>query len=80
LASASPIAIGTCPSLERCLEAADLMRWPCKGDEPGRKAAETIAARLSRHWWVRTMILPEATPQPDIVPENELLALLGRPR
>jgi hypothetical protein len=52
----------------------------CKGDELGRKAAETIAARLSRHWWVRTMILPEATPQPDIVPENELLALLGRPR
>jgi hypothetical protein len=52
----------------------------CKGDELGRKAAETIAARLSRHWWVRTMILPEATPQPDIVPENEFLALLGRPR
>jgi hypothetical protein len=50
------------------------------GDEPGRKAAETIAARLSRYWWVRTVILPEAAPQPDTVPENELLALLGRPR
>ncbi len=49
------------------------------GGEPGRKAAETIAARLSRYWWVRTVILPESALQPDTVPENELLALLGRP-
>ena len=28
------------------------------GDEPGRKAGETVAARLARHWWVRIASLP----------------------
>ena len=48
------------------------------GDEPGREAAETITAQLARHWWTRTLTLPEET-QPDTVEESLLLELV-RPR
>ncbi len=49
------------------------------GDPAGRKAAETVAARLTRHWWVRTVALPNGA-QPDTLEEEELMALLGRRR
>ncbi len=48
-------------------------------DEPGRKASELVAARLSRHWWVRIATLPDGM-QPDTAPEADLLAALGRRR
>lgn len=47
------------------------------GDEPGRKAADLVAARLARHWWVRTLSLPDDT-QPDTLEVGELERLLGR--
>ena len=49
------------------------------GDPAGRTATETVAARLSRHYWVRTVALPDDA-QPDTLTEAELLALLGRSR
>src|SRR3954453_550870 len=49
------------------------------GDDPGRKAAELVAAQLARHWWVRIASLPDGM-QPDTAPEADLLAALGRRR
>ena len=48
-------------------------------DDAGRKASELVAARLSRHWWVRIATLPDGM-QPDTAPEADLLAALGRRR
>ena len=45
------------------------------GDEPGQAAAEAIAARVARHWWTRTLTLPDDT-QPDTVEESLLLELV----
>ena len=49
------------------------------GDDAGRKASEIVAAQLARHWWVRIARLPDGM-QPDALPEDELLAALGRKR
>src|SRR3954452_120759 len=49
------------------------------GDEPGRKASETVAARLAAHWWVRIAHLPDGM-QPDTAPAEVVLATLGRTR
>src|SRR4051812_31326182 len=49
------------------------------GDEPGRKASETVAARLAAHWWVRIALLPDGM-QPDTAPAEVVLATLGRTR
>ena len=47
------------------------------GDEAGRKAAPTVAARLCERWWTRIVQLPEGT-QPDTVALDELEHLLRR--
>jgi DNA primase len=47
------------------------------GDDAGRKAAPTVAARLARHWWTRIVELPDGT-QPDTVERGVLEELLGR--
>jgi DNA primase len=47
------------------------------GSEAARTAADTVAARLTRHWWVRVADLPEGG-QPDTVPETVLEKLLRR--
>jgi DNA primase len=47
------------------------------GDEAGRKAGDIIAARLAKHWWTRTVALPDGT-QPDTVAHGQLEHLLGR--
>lgn len=47
------------------------------GDDPGRKAAEPVAARLSEHWWVRTIRLADGA-QPDSLADGELERRLGR--
>ncbi len=47
------------------------------GDEAGRKAAEMVAAKLAKHWWVKIATLPDGG-QPDTVSETELLVALGR--
>jgi DNA primase len=47
------------------------------GDEPGRKATDTVAARLAQKWWTRIVHLAEGA-QPDTVDPAELGRLLGR--
>jgi DNA primase len=47
------------------------------GGEAARKAADAVAARLARRWWVRLADLPDGA-QPDTVPGAELARLLGR--
>jgi DNA primase len=47
------------------------------GDEPGRKAADTVAAQLAQNWWCRIVHLG-AGAQPDTVDPAELERLLGR--
>jgi hypothetical protein len=47
------------------------------GDEPGRKVANTVAARLAQNWWTRIVHLADGT-QPDTVDPAELERLLGR--
>jgi DNA primase len=47
------------------------------GDEAGRKAADSVAARLARHWWTHIAELPDGT-QPDTVALDVLEKLLGR--
>ena len=49
------------------------------GDEPGRTAADTIAARLAQSWWSRIVRLADGA-QPDTVGDAELGRLLGRDR
>jgi DNA primase len=49
------------------------------GDDAGRKASELVAAQLAKHWWVRIARLPDGM-QPDTVPQDDLLAILGRKR
>jgi DNA primase len=43
------------------------------GDEPGRKAADTIAARLAQSWWTRIVHLSDGEESDTVEP-----ALLGR--
>jgi DNA primase len=47
------------------------------GDEPGRKAADTVAARLAQNWWCRIVHLGEGE-EPDTVEPAELERRLGR--
>jgi DNA primase len=47
------------------------------GREAGQKAADAVALRLARHWWVRLALLSEGE-QPDTVEQPKLLALLWR--
>lgn len=47
------------------------------GNEPGRKAAEIVAARLARHWWARIATLPDGE-EPDTVAHDQLEQLLRR--
>jgi DNA primase len=47
------------------------------GDEGGRTAADDVAVKLARHWWVRIVGLPDGG-QPDTVAVDELERLLGR--
>ena len=47
------------------------------GDEAGRSAAEGVAVKLARHWWVRIVSLPDGG-QPDTVELDVLEHLLGR--
>jgi DNA primase len=49
------------------------------GDAAGREAADKVAAALARDcpWWVRIVTLPEGL-QPNTVPGEELLRLIGR--
>jgi DNA primase len=47
------------------------------GDEPGRKAADTVAARLAKSWWTRIVHLSDGE-EPDTVEPAELGRLLGR--
>jgi DNA primase len=47
------------------------------GDEAGRTAAEGVAVKLARHWWVRIVSLPDGG-QPDTVELDMLEHLLGR--
>ena len=47
------------------------------GDEPGQKAADTVAARLAQSWWTRIVHLADGA-QPDTVEPAELERLLGR--
>ncbi len=47
------------------------------GDEPGRKAADTVAARLAQNWWCRIVHLAEGE-EPDTVDPALLERRLGR--
>ena len=47
------------------------------GDEAGRKAAPEIAATLAAHWFTRIVTVPEGE-EPDTLPQEELLALIGK--
>jgi DNA primase len=47
------------------------------GDEAGQKAGDIITARLAKHWWTRTVALPDGM-QPDTVETGVLEQLLGR--
>jgi DNA primase len=47
------------------------------GDEAGQKAVDMIVVRLAKHWWTRTVMLPDGT-QPDTVEVSVLEQLLGR--
>jgi Toprim-like/DNA primase catalytic core, N-terminal domain len=47
------------------------------GDEAGRKAGDTVAARLAQNWWTRIVHLADGA-QPDTVEPAELGRLLGR--
>lgn len=49
------------------------------GDAPGRKAADSVAARLARHWWVRIAELPEGE-EPDTAAPEMLNELVRRAR
>ena len=70
---------------KRCLRIALLRDCPAlrfvtvmlDGDEAGRKAAPAVAAALARHWWVRIVELPDGM-EPDTLPQEKLLALLGK--
>jgi DNA primase len=47
------------------------------GDGPGRKAADTVAARLAQNWWSRIVHLGNGK-EPDTVEPAALGRLLGR--
>jgi hypothetical protein len=47
------------------------------GDEPGRKAADTVAARLAQNWWCRIVHLADGE-EPDTVDPALLERRLGR--
>lgn len=47
------------------------------GDEPGREAAQKVAARIAQNWWTRIVHLPDGV-QPDTIDGAELERLLGR--
>ena len=47
------------------------------GDEPGRKAGDTVAARLAQSWWTRIVHLADGE-EPDTVDPALLERLLGR--
>jgi DNA primase len=47
------------------------------GDEPGRKAADTVAARLAQNWWCRIVHLADGE-EPDTVEPALLERRLGR--
>ena len=49
------------------------------GDEPGREAAQKVAAVLAQSWWTRIAHLADGI-QPDTVEDAELKRLLERDR
>ena len=49
------------------------------GDEPGREAAQKVAAVLAQSWWTRIAHLADGI-QPDTVEDAELKRLLERNR
>ena len=64
-------------TLERHCPALRSLTVLLDGDEAGRSAAPEVAAALAAHWWVRVAALPEGE-EPDTLPQEELLALLGK--